>query len=56
MEETKCLEAKIVAEIVSQRKEADKRENILIDRLKEISEDFNQLEVEFSQQERRLEE
>jgi hypothetical protein len=46
------LEAKIVA----QRKEAKKRENILIDHLKEISKDLNQLEVEFSQQERTIEE
>jgi hypothetical protein len=44
------------AEIVAQRKEAEKRENILTSHLKEISEDLNKLEAEFSQQERRLEE
>jgi hypothetical protein len=44
------------AEIVSQRKEAEKREEILTSHLKEISEDLNKLEAEFSQQERRLEE
>jgi chromosome segregation ATPase len=52
IEEKQCLEA----EIVAQRKEAEKRENILTDHLKEIYEDLNQLEAEFSQQERRLEE
>jgi hypothetical protein len=36
MEEKKCLEARIVAQI----KEVEKRENILIDRLKEIFEDL----------------
>jgi hypothetical protein len=41
MEEKHCLEAKIVA----QRKEAEKREKILIDHFKEISKDLNQLEA-----------
>jgi uncharacterized protein YydD (DUF2326 family) len=47
MEYKKCLEVK--------RKEVEKRENILTDHLKEITEDLNKLEAEFSQQERRLE-
>jgi septal ring factor EnvC (AmiA/AmiB activator) len=47
MEEKQCLEAEI--------KEAEKRENILTDHLKEITEDLNQLESEFDQEERRLE-
>jgi hypothetical protein len=46
------LEAKIVA----QKEEAKKRENILIDNLKERNEDLNQLEEKFIQQEIRLEE
>jgi len=46
------LEVKIVA----QRKEEEKREEILTSHLKEISKDLNNLEVEFSQQERRIEE
>jgi hypothetical protein len=37
------------AEIVAQRKEAKKRENILTDHLKETSEDLNQLEEELRQ-------
>jgi hypothetical protein len=52
LEEKKYLEA----EIVSLRKEAEKREEILTSHLKEISEDLNKIEEEFSQQERRLEE
>jgi hypothetical protein len=44
------------AEIVAQRKEEEKRENILTNHLKERFEDLNKLEAEFSQQERRLEE
>ena len=48
MEEKQCLEV----EIVAQRKEAEKRDKILTDRLKERSEDLNQLEAEFSQQEK----
>jgi hypothetical protein len=35
--------------------EAEKRENILTDHLKERTEDLNQLEAEFGQEERRLE-
>jgi hypothetical protein len=44
------------AEIVAQRKEAEKREEILTSHLKERSEGLNNLEAEFSQKERRLEE
>jgi hypothetical protein len=44
------------SEIVAKRKEAEKRENILTDHIKERSEDLNKLEEEFNQQERRLEE
>jgi hypothetical protein len=44
------------AEIVSERKEAKKREEILLSHLKERFEDLKNLEEEFSQQERRLEE
>jgi hypothetical protein len=47
MEEKKCLES----EIVAQRKEVEKRENILTFHLKERSEDLNKLEAEFSQEE-----
>ena len=43
-------------EIVAQRTEAQKRENILTSYLKEIYEDLNNLEAEFNQQETRLEE
>jgi hypothetical protein len=39
----------------AERKEAEKRENILTDHLKERTEDLNQLEAEFGQEERRLE-
>jgi hypothetical protein len=51
MEEKQCLEALRKEE----RKEAEKRENILTDHLKERTEDLNQLEAEFGQEERRLE-
>jgi hypothetical protein len=37
-------------EIASQRKEAEKREESLTIHIKEIYEDLNNLEVEFSQQ------
>jgi hypothetical protein len=47
-----CLEAKIAA----QKEETEKREKILTYHLKERTEDLNQLEAEFSQQERKLEE
>jgi hypothetical protein len=52
MEKKQCLEA----EIVAQRKEEEKRENILIDHHKEIPEDLNQVEDEFNEQEKGLEE
>jgi septal ring factor EnvC (AmiA/AmiB activator) len=52
LKEKQCLED----EIVSQIKETEKREEILISHLKEILEDLNTLEVEFSQQEKKLEE
>jgi len=48
----KCLEANIAA----QKEDAEKRENILIDHLKERTNDLNQLEEEFGQEERRMEE
>jgi hypothetical protein len=48
----KCLEDNIAA----QKEEAEKRENILMDHLKERTNDLNQLEEEFGQEERRLEE
>jgi hypothetical protein len=44
------------AEIVSLWKEAKKREFFLKSHLKERYEDLNKLEIEFSQEERRLEE
>jgi hypothetical protein len=40
----------------NQGKGREKREDILTSHLKEISEDLNKLEAEFSQQERRFEE
>jgi chromosome segregation ATPase len=52
LDEKQCLEAKMTTQI----KEAEKRENILTDHLKERTEDLNQLEAEFGQEERRLEE
>jgi hypothetical protein len=65
MEDKKCLESKIVALIKeameemqcleTKTKEEEKREKILTDHLKEISEDLNQLEVEFGEEELRLE-
>jgi hypothetical protein len=48
----KCLEANIEA----QKEEVEKREKILMDHLKERTNDLNQLEEEFGQEERRLEE
>jgi hypothetical protein len=47
-----CLEANIAA----QKEEVEKREKILTDHLKERTDDLNQLEEEFGQEERRLEE
>jgi uncharacterized protein involved in exopolysaccharide biosynthesis len=52
LEENKFLEA----EIVTKRKEEDKREDILTSHLKERYEDLNKLEAKFSQQEKRLKE
>ena len=48
----KCLEANIA----TQKEEAKKREKILMDCLKERTNDLNQLEEEFGREERRLEE
>jgi chromosome segregation ATPase len=48
----KCLEANIVA----QKEEAKMRENILTNHLKEITNDLNQLDSEFVQEEKVLEE
>jgi hypothetical protein len=48
----KCLEANIAA----QKEDAEKREKILMDHLKERTNDLNQLEEEFGQEERRMEE
>jgi hypothetical protein len=48
----RCLEANIIA----QKEEAEKREKILTYHLKERINDLNQLEEEFGQEERRLEE
>jgi hypothetical protein len=42
--------------IEAQKEEAEMREKILIDHLKEITNDLNQLEVEFGQEEKGLEE
>jgi hypothetical protein len=50
--QNKCLEANIVA----QKEEAEKREKILMDHLKERTNDLNQLEEEFGQEEIILEE
>jgi hypothetical protein len=50
--QNKCLEAKIAA----QKEEAKRREKILMDHLKERTNDLNQLEEEFGQEEKRLEE
>jgi chromosome segregation ATPase len=50
--QNKCLEANIE----SQKEEEEKRENIPMDHLKERTNDLNQLEEEFGQEERRLEE
>jgi hypothetical protein len=43
------------AKITTQKEEAEKREKILTDHLKERTNDLNHLEAEFSQQERKLE-
>ena len=43
------------AKIVSQKEGAEKREKILKDHLKEITNNVNQLEADFSQQQRKLE-
>jgi hypothetical protein len=48
----KCLEANIAA----QKEDTEKREKISMDHLKERTNDLNQLEEEFGQEERRLEE
>jgi chromosome segregation ATPase len=48
----KCLEANIAA----QKEDVERRENILMDHLKERTNDLNQLEEEFGQEERRMEE
>jgi hypothetical protein len=48
----KCLEANIAA----QKEDMEKREKILMDHLKERTNDLNQLEEEFGQEERRMEE
>ena len=48
----KCLEANIAA----QKEEAEKREKILMDHLKERTNDLNQIKEEFGLEERRLEE
>jgi type II secretory pathway component PulF len=44
------------ANITTQKEYAEKREKILMDLLKEITNDLNQLEEEFGQEERRMEE
>jgi chromosome segregation ATPase len=44
------------ANIAAQKEEAEMRENILTDHLKEITNDINQLEAEFGQEEKGLEE
>jgi hypothetical protein len=44
------------ANIAAQKEEAEMRENILIDHLKERTNDLNQLESEFGQEEKVLEE
>jgi hypothetical protein len=48
----KYLEANIAA----QKEDTEKREKILMDHLKERTKDLNQLEEEFGQEERRMEE
>jgi hypothetical protein len=48
----KCLEDNIA----TQKEEAEKREKILMDHLKQRTDDLNQLEEEFGQEEIRLEE
>jgi hypothetical protein len=44
------------ANIEAQKEEAEMREKILVDHLKEITNDLNQLEIEFGQEYKRLEE
>jgi hypothetical protein len=44
------------ANIEAQKEEAEMRENILTDHLKERTNDLNQLEAEFGQEEKGLEE
>jgi hypothetical protein len=44
------------ANIEAQKEEAEMREKILIDHLKERTNDLNQLEAEFGQEEKGLEE
>jgi hypothetical protein len=44
------------ANIETQKEEAEMRENILTNHLKEITYDLNQLEAEFGQEEKGLEE
>jgi chromosome segregation ATPase len=48
----KCLEANIA----TKKEDTERRENILMDHLKERTNDLNQLEEEFGQEERRMEE
>jgi hypothetical protein len=48
----KCLEANIVA----QKEDTKNKENILMDHLKERTNDLNQLEEEFGKKDRRMEE
>jgi chromosome segregation ATPase len=47
---------RLEANIAAQKEDAEKRENILMDHLKERTNDLNQLEEEFGQEERRMEE
>jgi hypothetical protein len=44
------------ANIIAQKEEAEMRENILTDHLKERTNNLNQLEAEFGQEEKGLEE
>jgi hypothetical protein len=50
--QNKCLEANIA----TKKEDAKKREKILMDHLKESTNDLNQLEEDFGQEERRMEE
>jgi hypothetical protein len=63
MEEAKRIEETLKdqkqyleVKIAEKNEEEKKREKILIDQLKERTEDLNQLEAKFSQQERKLQE